>query len=94
MMRCAKRLICLLQVDSFESYGNNTMKSILALKYFLGLDWSILNRNGKPPRFMFRVDDDIYINVPAVDNMVLKNTQWYVYSYLSFYGESVKRRLH
>ena len=63
-------------MDSYESYSNNTMKSLLALKYFLGLDWSILNSNRKPPRFMFRTDDDIYVNIPAVDKLVVKNPYW------------------
>ena len=32
-------IIIFIQVDSFELYGNNTLKSLHALKFLLGLDW-------------------------------------------------------
>jgi hypothetical protein len=65
-----------LQVDSLESYGNNTLKSLHGLKYVLGLDWSRLNGNGKPPKFLFRADDDIYLNLPLVKKLIIDNTEW------------------
>ena len=50
------------------------MKSLLTLKHLLGLDWVALN--GRPPRFMFRTDDDVYVNIPTVDKIIIKDKQW------------------
>jgi hypothetical protein len=52
------------------------MKSILTLKYLLGLDWTRLNANGKPPNFYYRADDDVYINIPAVHETVIVNPDY------------------
>jgi hypothetical protein len=64
------------QVDSYETYSNNTLKSILSLKYLLGLNWTQLNFNGNPPKFLFRTDDDVYINLPVVNTKIVKNEKW------------------
>jgi hypothetical protein len=52
------------------------LKSLLSLKYLLGLDWTQINSNGNPPKFIFKSDDDVYINIPALEARIVKETKW------------------
>ncbi len=39
--------------------------------------WFTLNyKNGTSPKFLFKTDDDVYINLPLVNNMFIKNEEW------------------
>ena len=66
----------ILQVDSFESYSNNSLKSLHAIKYVLGVDWKAMSQSGEPPKFLMRSDDDLYINLPLVNKLILKDPKW------------------
>jgi len=28
------------------------------------------------PKFLFRTDDDVYLNLPLVDKMIIKKEEW------------------
>jgi len=49
----------ILQVDFIEHPNNNTLKTILALKYILTINWA-----EKPPEYVMKTDDDVYLNLP------------------------------
>ena len=68
----------ILQVESYESYSNNSLKSLHAIKYILGIDWQSMSKSGKPPKFVMRSDDDVYINLPLVNKQILKEEKWSV----------------
>lgn len=60
----------ILQVDYVEHYNNNTLKSLHGLKYVLNVDW-ITN-----PEFVMKTDDDIYINLPLLTNMLFNSPDY------------------
>ena len=58
----------ILQVDYFEHANNNTLKTLHTFKYILNIDW-----NGQFPDFVMKTDDDIYINLPLLDELIFSD---------------------
>ena len=58
----------ILQVDYFEHANNNTLKTLHTFKYILNIDW-----NGLYPDFVMKTDDDIYINLPLLDELIFSD---------------------
>ena len=55
----------ILQVDYFEHANNNTLKTLHTFKYILNIDW-----NGLYPDFVMKTDDDIYLHLPLLDELI------------------------
>ena len=64
------QIFCL-QVDYIEHANNNTLKTILALKYIFSLNW-----DSKFPEFVMKSDDDIYINIPLLSQLLFSSEQF------------------
>ena len=58
-------------MDYIEHANNNTLKTILALKYIFSLDWE-----GHYPEFVMKTDDDIYLNVPLLHKTIFGNDDY------------------
>jgi hypothetical protein len=54
-------------VDYIEHANNNTLKTILALKYIFSLNW-----DGHYPEFVMKTDDDIYLNIPLLSEVLFE----------------------
>ncbi|CAB3372220.1 Hypothetical predicted protein [Cloeon dipterum] len=59
----------ILQGNFKDTYMNLTLKSTMALKYVSGA----CGRGTKPPRFVMKTDDDIFVNVPFMLSALKKN---------------------
>ena len=59
------------QVDYIEHANNNTLKTVLALKYVFSLDW-----DGHYPEFVMKTDDDIYLNVPLLSQILFEKEEF------------------
>jgi hypothetical protein len=35
-----------------------------------------MSKSGLPPRFVMRADDDVYVNLPLVNKLIIKNEKW------------------
>ena len=49
-----------------EHYNNLTLKSLFTLKYFLNTS----NFIATPPKYLMKVDDDTFVNVPRLWNLL------------------------
>ncbi len=58
------------QAPLVEHYQNLTLKSMFTLKYYLERSHF---KNGKIPEYLFKVDDDTFINLPALKNTIEHN---------------------
>ena len=54
----------ILQADFLDHYNNLTLKSLFTLKYFLNI--SNFKNPKDPPKYLAKVDDDSYLNVPEL----------------------------
>ena len=59
------------KVDYIEHANNNTLKTVLALKYVFSLDW-----DGHYPVFVMKTDDDIYLNVPLLSQILFEKEEF------------------
>ncbi len=59
----------ILIVDMVEHYNNLTLKTMHTLKYFRNVD----HFESPPPKFLFKVDDDVFLNLPVLVNQLLDN---------------------
>ena len=59
------------KVDYIEHANNNTLKTVLALKYVFSLDW-----DGHYPEFVMKTDDDIYLNVPLLSQILFEKEEF------------------
>ena len=55
------------QADLGEHYNNLTLKTLFTLKYFLNTSNFV---NEKPPKYLMKVDDDTFVNVPRLWNIL------------------------
>lgn len=53
----------LIQFNFIDSYYNATVKTAHSIQYFYRYPW---NETSTPPEFMLRGDDDIYVNIPKL----------------------------
>ena len=60
----------ILIVDMVEHYNNLTLKTMQMLKYFRNVD----NFENGPPKFLVKVDDDVFLNLPFLANQLLDNS--------------------
>ena len=49
-----------------EHYNNLTLKTLFTLKYFLNTS----NFIATPPKYLMKVDDDTFVNVPRLWNLL------------------------
>ena len=49
-----------------EHYNNLTLKTLFTLKYFLNTS----NFIAPPPKYLLKVDDDTFVNVPRLWNIL------------------------
>ena len=61
----------ILQTNYLEHYNNNTLKQLFALQYLKKSFKSIENL----PDYIFRADDDIFINIPLFDKLIAANSK-------------------
>ena len=57
----------IVQFDYIDSYLNITLDSVNALKFALGWNWE------KEPEFVVIADDDSYINIPGLWNLLFRD---------------------
>ena len=55
-----------------EHYNNLTLKTLFTLKYFLNTS----NFIGTPPKYLMKVDDDTFVNVPRLWNLLESDKKW------------------
>ena len=55
-----------------EHYNNLTLKSLFTLKYFLNTS----NFIATPPKYLMKVDDDTFVNVPRLWNLLESDEEW------------------
>lgn len=55
-------------MDFVDTYKNVTMDTLSSLKFFLNWNW-----NGNQPDFLAIADDDTYVNVPAMWNVLFED---------------------
>ena len=55
-----------------EHYNNLTLKSLFTLKYFLNTS----NFIATPPKYLMKVDDDTFVNVPRLWNLLESDKKW------------------
>ena len=55
-----------------EHYNNLTLKSLFTLKYFLNTS----NFIATPPKYLMKVDDDTFVNVPRLWNLLESDKEW------------------
>jgi hypothetical protein len=58
-------------VDYIEHANNNTLKTLLALKYIFSVDW-----NGHYPEYVMKSDDDVYINIPLLSKILFDSNEF------------------
>ncbi|XP_059085832.1 uncharacterized protein LOC131882637 [Tigriopus californicus] len=58
----------IVQADFKDHYNNLTLKSMFCLKYLLKTNWV------KQPEILFKVDDDSFVNVEALENLLANRT--------------------
>ena len=63
-----KQFCDLLQMDFVDTYKNVTMDTLSSLKFFLNWNWK-----GDQPDFLAIADDDTYVNVPAMWNVLFED---------------------
>ena len=64
-----RRYCDLVQFDFFDSYLNITMDTVSALKFALGVKWP----NQMTPDFLVIADDDTYVNIPMLRQMLFQD---------------------
>lgn len=57
----------ILQVDFIDHANNNTLKTLLTFKYLLSIKWA-----NYFPDFVMKADDDVYINLPLLKDILFK----------------------
>ena len=55
-----------------EHYNNLTLKTLFTLKYFLNTS----NFIATPPKYLMKVDDDTFVNVPRLWNLLESDKKW------------------
>ena len=55
-----------------EHYNNLTLKTLFTLKYFLNTS----NFIATPPKYLMKVDDDTFVNVPRLWNLLESDEEW------------------
>ena len=55
-----------------EHYNNLTLKTLFTLKYFLNTS----NFIATPPKYLMKVDDDTFVNVPYLWNTLEYGKEW------------------
>jgi len=55
----------ILQLDFIDHANNNTLKTLLTLKYILGIKW-----DKSYPDYVMKADDDVYINLPLLQSIL------------------------
>ena len=55
-----------------EHYNNLTLKTLFTLKYFLNTS----NFIDTPPKYLMKVDDDTFVNVPRLWNLLESDKKW------------------
>ena len=55
-----------------EHYNNLTLKTLFTLKYFLNTS----NFIATPPKYLMKVDDDTFVNVPRLWNLLESDKEW------------------
>ena len=55
-----------------EHYNNLTLKTLFTLKYFLNTS----NFIATPPKYLMKVDDDTFVNVPRLWNTLENSKEW------------------
>ena len=55
-----------------EHYNNLTLKTLFTLKYFLNTS----NFIATPPKYLMKVDDDTFVNVPRLRNLLESDKKW------------------
>ena len=55
-----------------EHYNNLTLKTLFTLKYFLNPS----NFIAAPPKYLMKVDDDTFVNVPRLWNLLESDKEW------------------
>ena len=60
----------ILIVNMVEHYNNLTLKTMQMLKYFRNVD----NFENGPPKFLVKVDDDVFLNLPFLAHQLLDNS--------------------
>ena len=66
-----------------EHYNNLTLKTLFTLKYFLNSSNFVT-----PPKYLVKVDDDTFVNVPRLWNTLNYDEYWS--SIKGNYGKSYK----
>jgi len=61
----------ILMVEMVEHYNNLTLKTMQMLKYFRFAD----NFENEPPKFLFKVDDDVFLNLPFLAHQMLDSNE-------------------
>jgi hypothetical protein len=59
------------QIDYIEHANNNTLKTVLALKYIFSVNW-----DGHYPEFVMKSDDDVYINIPLLSKLLFDSNDF------------------
>ena len=55
-----------------EHYNNLTLKTLFTLKYFLNTS----NFIATPPKYLMKVDDDTFVNIPRLWNLLESDKKW------------------
>jgi len=76
-----KRFGDILQGDFSDTYYNLTIKSLYMLKWFH-------HKCYKKVQYLMKVDDDMYVNIPQVQNLVVENTHLNMLTGAIIYGAS------
>ena len=61
----------LLQADYIEHYNNLTLKELYSFQYLRKSFKSI----EKLPEYIMKADDDVFINLPLLDNLLAKDSR-------------------
>lgn len=56
----------ILQADMIDHYNNLTLKSVFTLKFFL----NETNFQDPPPNHIMKIDNDAYLNLPALKDVL------------------------
>ena len=73
-----------------EHYNNLTLKTLFTLKYFLNTS----NFIATPPKYLMKVDDDTFVNVPRLWNLLESDKKWSKISDLLMGSLSAKSQRH